>query len=271
MENTMLKSNLRFVPAALIAAALAMGQTPAPNKTLITGTGSFTSFVEDMDRSLAFYHDAFGMDVPTLPASGQRPYNQPNPGLFKFFDIDGAKERHQSARIPNAPVTVEFMEIQQVPHQTIPLRIQDPGNATLVLIVRDVDAALARATQAKATIVTPGGKPVTLANSAEAVLIKDIDGRFIELLQLPSPLNGNSDIGGMRLMITVNDIGQTLKAYRDVLGFKVDGETKFAPDAPMRALTGLSKAEVRSAIVQAPGSQLSIQFVEFQGVDRKPL
>ena len=32
--------------------------------------GAFTGFVENMDRSLAFYHDAFGMEVPALPASG---------------------------------------------------------------------------------------------------------------------------------------------------------------------------------------------------------
>ncbi len=156
----MFKSISRVVPGALAVAMLApvltMGQTPNAGKALVTGTGSFTSFVEDMDRSLAFYHDAFGMDVPALPASGQRPYNQANPQLFKFFDIEGAKERHQSARIAGTRVTVEMMEIQQVPHQTIPLRIQDPGNATLVFVVRDVDAALARATQAKATIATPG-------------------------------------------------------------------------------------------------------------------
>ncbi|MGH9646683.1 MAG: VOC family protein, partial [Bryobacteraceae bacterium] len=165
----MLKSISRAVPAAIVAAALGFapvirGQTPAGGKAAVTGTGSFTSFVENMDRSLAFYHDAFGMDVPALPSSGQRPYNQANPQLFKFFDIDGAKERHQSARVAGTRVTVELMEIQQVPHQTIPLRIQDPGNATIVFIVRDVDAALARAMQAEATVATPGGKPVALAD-----------------------------------------------------------------------------------------------------------
>jgi catechol 2,3-dioxygenase-like lactoylglutathione lyase family enzyme len=66
-------------------------QTPAIGKAVVVGTGSFTSFVENMDRSLAFYHDAFGMEVP---APGGRPYNQANPQLFRFFDIAGAKERH---------------------------------------------------------------------------------------------------------------------------------------------------------------------------------
>ena len=50
----------------------------------------------------------------------------------------------------------------------IPLRIQDPGTATLVLVVRDIDAALARAMKANAPIVTPGGKPVTLSRRRRA-------------------------------------------------------------------------------------------------------
>src|SRR5678810_775695 len=137
---------LTHVTASIIACGVVLagtamqGQTAAPPPAgagAVIGTGSFTSFVENMDRSLAFYHDTFGMEVPALPASGQRPYNPANPQLFKFFDIAGAKERHQSARVTGTRVTVELMEIQEVPHQTINLRIQDPGNATLVLMVRD--------------------------------------------------------------------------------------------------------------------------------------
>lgn len=262
--------------AALGSAALIVGQTPAApaaaaGKGGVTGTGSFTSFVEDMDRSLAFYHDAFGMDVPALPASGQRPYNQPNPQLFKFFDIPGAKERHQSARVAGTRVTVELMEIQQVPHQTIPMRIQDPGTAALVLILRDVDAALARATQAKAVVETPGGKPVAFADGSRAILIRDIDRRPIELRQLAGSPAGSGDILDMRLSITVNDMDATKKVYRELMGFTVEGEKAFTGDAAMRSLTGLAKAEIRRSRVQGPGSPLWIELVEFKGVDRKPI
>ena len=268
----MLKSTSRAVPAVLLvatiwSATLAMGQIPAA----VLGTGSFTSFVEYMDRSLAFYHDAFGMEVPALPASGQRPYNQANPQLFKFFDIPGAKERHQSARVTGTRVAVEMMEIQEVPHQTIRLRVQDPGTATIVFIVGDVEAALARATQAKATIETPGGKPVTLADGARAILIRDIDGRLIELRQLAASAAGTGDILDMRLSITVKDMDETKRVYRNVLGFTVEGETTFSGEAAMRSLTGLSQAEVRRSRVQAPGSTLWIELVEFRGVDRTPL
>ena len=270
--------------AAAVASALTHGTligqappaaSPDSSKGAVIGTGTFTGFVENMDRSLAFYHDAFGMEVPALPASGARPYNPANPQLFAWFDIAGARERHQSARVPGTRVTVELMEIQDVEHKTIPLRIQDPGNATPVLIVRDVDAMLARATQAGASIATPGGKPVALADGGRAILIRDIDSRFIELRQ-PASIAGataapTGDILDMRLSIAVNDMNQTTRFYRDVLGFIVEGETGFTAGKSTQQLTGLATAETRRSRVQAPGSMLWIEFVEFRGVDRTPL
>jgi catechol 2,3-dioxygenase-like lactoylglutathione lyase family enzyme len=274
---------VRFVRGALVAGAAwglfalgsitTHGQAPAPGA--IIGTGTFTSFVENMDRSLAFYHDVFGMEVPAVPESGERAYNRANPQLFAMFDIPDAQERHQSARVPGTRLSVEIMEVQNVPHQTVPLRIQDPGNAALVLVVRDIDAALAGVTKANAPIVTPGGKPVTMADGSRAILINDIDKRFIELRQpatLPeTAATSTNNIVDVRLSISVNDMERTTKVYRDVLGFKLEGETPFAADKAIRALTGLSKAEVRRSRVQGPGSPLWIEFVEFKGVDRTPL
>jgi catechol 2,3-dioxygenase-like lactoylglutathione lyase family enzyme len=244
----------------------------------VIGTGTFTAFVENMDRSLGFFHDAFDMEVPPLPAGGERPYNNPNPRLFAMFDIPGARERHQSARVPAAKVNVELMEIQNVEFRTVPLRIQDPGSATLVLLVRDVDAALARARQAGARVASPGGQPVSVADG-RAVLIRDVDARFIELRQpalLPDAAAAVTDnVVDMRLSIAVDDLERTTRVYRDVLGFKVeapDGADKNDKnDNATRALTGLSKAHARRSRVQAPGSTLWIEFVEYKDVERTPL
>lgn len=263
-----------------LGTATAIGQAPAAGgadggKGAIVGTGTFTAFVEDMDRSLAFYHDVFGMEVPPLPASGGRPYNRTNPQLFAMFDIPGARERHQSARVPGTRISLEVMEVQDVAHQTIPLRVQDPGTATLVLVVRNVDATLARVRQANAPVVTTGGRPVALADGTRAVLVRDVDNRFIEIRQpasLPDATGPvTSDIIDMRLSIAVGDMGRTTQVYRDVLGFTVEGETAFAADKAAQALTGLSNAEARRSRVQAPGSTLWIEFVEFRGVERAPL
>ena len=255
---------------AVLGGGSAIGQAPS-GSTAVLGTGTFTAFVENMDRSLAFFHDVFGMEVPALPATGERPYNRANPQLFAMFDIPNARERHQSARVTGTRVTLELMEIQDVPHQTIPLRIQDPGNATVVFFVRDLDAMIARMKQTNTAIATPGGKPVTFADGTRSILIRDVDRRFIELRQSMSGVQGTTDIVDLRLLITVNDMEDTKRAYRDVLGFKVEGETAFAAEPAMRELTGLASAEVRRSRVQAPGSQLWIEFVEFKGVERMPL
>jgi catechol 2,3-dioxygenase-like lactoylglutathione lyase family enzyme len=261
-----------------LGGATAAGQGPAPagagaGKGAIVGTGSFTVFVENMDRSLAFYHDVFGMEVPPLPATGARPYNNPNPRLGAFFDILGAKERHQSARVPGTRASIEVMEVQNVPFKTIPLRIQDPGTATLVLVVRDLDAALASVKRANVPVATPGGQPVTFADGTRAVLVRDIDNRFIELRQPPAlpAAPGTSNIVEHRVSIAVNDMDRTKQIYRDVLGFKVEGETAFTADKAAQAMTGLPAAEVRRSRAQGPGSTLWLEFVEFKGVERTPL
>ena len=241
---------------------------------LVIDTGTFTPFVENMDRSLAFYHDVFDMEVPAPPAAGgPRPYNNPNPGLFAFFDIPGARERHQSARVPGIRTTVEAMEIQQVPFKTVPLRLQDPGNATLVLVVRDIDATLARVKAGRYPVVTPGGTPVTMGDGSRAVIVRDVDNRFIELRQpaeIPASAPAHNVID-IRAMVTVRDLSRTIQVYRDVFGFAIEGESRFAADPVERALTGFKSAEQRHARAKARDSQLWLEFVEFKGVDRTPL
>lgn len=238
----------------------------------VIGTGAVTSFVENMDRSLAFYHDAFGLDVPPLPPSGERPYNPSNAQLFSMFDIHGSRERHQSARLPDNPVRLEFMEIQDIDHSTIPLRLQDPGAMTLVFVVGDVAAMLERAGHADAEVVTPGGAPVRLADGSASVLLRDVDGRYVELREPATRGSaGSAGITDLRLSIAVADLERTLDAYRDVLGFEVDGVQSLGGDPGLRALTGLSDATFDRGTVIAPGSGLRIEFVDYGGVDRHPL
>jgi catechol 2,3-dioxygenase-like lactoylglutathione lyase family enzyme len=263
--------------AAALASALLVVHGPValaqdgPPRGAVAGTGAFTSFVENMDRSLAFYHDVFGMDVPALPASGERAYNPSNPRLFAMFQINGARERHQSARVPGTRLSLEFMEIQDIDHKTVELRIQDPGVATPVLIVRDLDAILARVKQANAAIVTPGAAAVTMSDGGRAVLIRDVDGRPVELVQPASAPDASTtnNIVDIGLLLTVNDMDKTLHVYRDVLGFAVQHDTP--NDKAFGAFTGLPKSSVRHSRVQPPGSMLAVDLVEFKGVKRTPL
>jgi len=260
--------------AGLVTIANVFAQPAAPAAPTtppvgaVLGTGAVTSFVEDMDKSLAFYHDAFGMEVPELPASGTRPYNPSNVQLFAMFDIAGAKERHQTARLGD--VRVELMEVQQVDHKTIPLRLQDPGTVTLVFLAKDVDASLARAKAAGATVVTAGGAPVKLADGGRSAMIKDVDGRFIELRQPAAAAAADAPaLLGMRVSIAVEDMASTLAIYRDLLGFTVEEDKNFSADAQLRTLTGLSTASFHRTTVRGPGTSLPLELVQYGGVERK--
>ncbi len=278
--------NARYIAlgAAISLLSLAMSvecsaqtekQRAAGNAVL--GTGAVTGFVENLDRSLAFYHDAFGMEVPPLPESGERPYNPANPQLFVMLDIPGARERHQSARIPGTDLRFELMEVQNVDHRTIPPRLQDPGAMTLVFIVRNIATVLERARRANATVVTPGGAPLTRADGVKSILIRDPDGRYIELRQFIAELRQvgaprtETTVAAMGLSISVNDMARTLEIYRDLLRFRVESDDNLGADPYLRALTGLPTAEFRRSVLQGPpGVQMSIEFVEYRGVDRKP-
>ena len=263
-------------PPAVLSIVFALGVSVvghggSTNAGAIIGTGAFTVFVENMDRSLAFYHEMFGMDVPALPASGERPYNRANPRLFAMFDIPGARERHLSARIAATRVAVEVMEIQDVAHRTLDLRVQDPGGTTLVLTVRDIDAMLARLAQMKTRVVTTGDRPVTMADGSRAILIRDVDNRLLELVQPASPTDTQHDVIDMSLSIAVTDLTRTVDVYRGVLGFDVTVDKAFVGDRALRGLTGLPSAEFRRARARASGSMLDLEFVEYRGVDRRPL
>jgi hypothetical protein len=79
-----------------------------------------------------------------------------------MFGLPDAKIRWQIAR----PAAI--VEISSVPNRLAARRIQDPNAFTLIVLVRDVDEALARVTQAGAPIITRGGRPVKLASAASS-------------------------------------------------------------------------------------------------------
>ena len=61
-----------IVVAVCALCVYASTATTAQTRGAIIGTGTFTAFVENMDRSSAFYHDVFGMDVPPLQSGISR-------------------------------------------------------------------------------------------------------------------------------------------------------------------------------------------------------
>ena len=108
-------------------------------------------------------------------------------------------------------------------------------------------------------------------NKVRAVVVRDPDGHFVELLQ-PDTLPAGPAPGAIdaRLRLTVDDLDRAVALYRDALGFHQVSISGFTNDRTGMDLLGLPQGgEYRYASLQVPGSKLSIELIEFRGIERQ--
>ena len=246
----------------------------APAGDVVVGSGNYSPIVADLDQAIEFYGTLLGLTVPPPQTPGPRPYNT-DPALLKMFGMPGAQLRFVTARIPGATVGVEMVEVKGLDRKAAHPRPQDPGGATLILIVRDIDAAFAPLKRAGVPVVTTGGEPLAFGpgNLARGVIVTDPDGHFVELLQ-PNPIPettapADSNIIGARVRLTVADTEQTMKVYRDVL--QVQPQIGDVGTNPLVDLMGLKGAQLRITNAQIPGSPLRIELIEVKDAGRTPI
>ena len=258
---------LALALAFLAAASVARAQAPAPTG-LIVGSGNFFSpIVSDLEKAIAFYHDGLGLDVPGAPANAET-----NAPLRNMFGLPDASLRWAVARPPAMRTGIEIVEIKKADGKTAIRRIQDPGAFTLLVLVRDVDAAFARVKATGAQVVTTGGAPV-MAGRARGVVVKDPDGHFVEIVR-PEPLPDTTapetaNVIGVRVRLTVNDAAQALKQYQE-LGLPGTMDLVFKKNDEVMKLFGLkSDGQYRVANMDVPSTGLRVEFIDFKGVDRK--
>lgn len=269
---------ISLVAAFTAQSALAQAPAPipgaAPAGEVVVGSGNYSPIVQDLDKAIDFYGGLLGLTVPPPPAAGPRPVNT-DAALLGMFGMPGAQLRFVTARIPGANVGVEMVEVRGLEKKAVRPRPQDPGGTTLILLVRDINAAFAPLKKAGAPVATPGGEPLAFGpnNGVRGVIVSDPDGHYVELLQ-PNPLPETtapegSNIIGARVRMTVADTEQTMRVYRDVLQFQPQiGEFG---TMPLVDLMGLKGAQLRLTNAQVPGSPLRLEFIELKGVDRTPV
>lgn len=261
--------------AALVAimgmtSAVAPAQVPASD--VVVGSGNFSPIVYDLERSLRFYSLLMGAPVPAT-----FPEWTTDPALLNFLGAPAGKVRFSSVRIPGSTMSVELVEYKDVPRVPQRYRLQDPGAVRLILTVRSLDALLDRLKSPAVEVVTAGGRPVTVRNhgAGRVVMIQDPDGFYIQLMQpltLPeTTAPAGSNVIGASFGLTINDTDQTMKLYRDLLGFKPEIESTFTTDKPMTDLMNTPGAQMRRSLATIPGSAVEMEFLEFKGIDRKPI
>jgi catechol 2,3-dioxygenase-like lactoylglutathione lyase family enzyme len=240
--------------------------------------------VADLDKSARFYHDLLGLDLVPTPASGPLPWDT-DPGHLNLHGLPQARLRFIGARMPGVRCGIELVEFADVARKPVRRRYQDPGAATIILTVRDIDKAFAVLKKADVPVVTTGGAPINMstANKTRAVTVQDPDGHFVELVQLdPSPATSvaaASNVIGIRLRLTVADAERAAAYYRQVLGVFDSGDPirPSVRNPRVMALVGLSgvsdpsgvrdAGEYRLAPTPMPASALIFELIEFKGLE----
>jgi catechol 2,3-dioxygenase-like lactoylglutathione lyase family enzyme len=246
-----------------------------------TGVRAMIHSVADLDKTVSFYRDGLGLELSgpggkaatTLPAP--RALDE---SLSKFTATHGAKFRNATFKIPGANFDLELTEFTDTARKNVQPHMQDPGAGTLVLTVRDVDAALAGVNKSGGSVLSIGGHPMKIGSEnskSRSVFVRDPDGFMLELagIQPPPPSDapaGSNVIGG-HIGITVENLDQTLKFYRDVFGFETKpAPTAFATNKTIATLIDAEGAQWRISTAKIPGSPVNWEFLEFKDVARKP-
>ena len=259
------------VPVAYAQAPAATPAAAAPTG-LVVGSGNFFSpIVHDLDQAVAFYRDGLGLDVQGTPANADA-----NPALRNMFGLPDAQLRWQIGRPPAMRTGVEIVEITKAGGKPLERRVQDSGAFMLIVFVRDIDATFMRLKALGAPVVTKGGAPIGIPAASprgRVVVVKDPDGHFVEIYQpneQPETLAPpTANVTAVRVRLTVNDVDQALRLYRDAIGMKVRSVDEFKNDSTVNDMLGLTRGQYRVGMLEVPSSGLVFELIDFKGVDRK--
>jgi catechol 2,3-dioxygenase-like lactoylglutathione lyase family enzyme len=258
---------------AVICIAL-QAQTPQSPKAAaageVTGVGNFSHIVANLEKSVEFYHDVLGLDLATPP----QPFAA-NPAIMKLGDTIGAQSRIAVLKIPGTALGVELIDYKDIDRKPAHPRFQDPGAGNLAIHVKDIDSVVSRLKKAGAHVLTAAGAPVDIQGIENGFFVQDPDGFVVEVTQLtPLPAaaaNTSGNLFNASVEITIADTDQTVKFYRDLLGFQLRVGESFNGNKLMADTAGTPGAQFRQSSGQIPGSTVRITFIEFKGIDRKPM
>jgi catechol 2,3-dioxygenase-like lactoylglutathione lyase family enzyme len=207
--------------------------------------------VNNLDTTLAFYRDVFGLVADPQPMR--------NPGIAALTGTPSVELRHAVIRLPNTSFGFELTEFSGAQR------------------VRDLDSVVDAARKSRVQIVTPSAAPVKLrptARGSRAILMRDPDGYFVEGEDVSSsnepPSTENVQSAGMRFAMA--DREATIRFYGNLLGFKLTGNTNFGVNVAMASFTGVPEGSLlRGLSGLFPGTDDSIAFYEFKDLPRTPL
>jgi catechol 2,3-dioxygenase-like lactoylglutathione lyase family enzyme len=259
---------MRFLPAILVA-GIAFAQTgTAPSDGPVLGMLNYIHATNNLEHTLAFYHDVFGLDAPA-------PRPLLNPGVPALTNSPGVKLRLATLHFPNTVFGFELTEFSEVDRKPGQARHTDPGAALIALRVKDMEPVLAAVKKMNVPIITTSGAPVTIESpngKLRSLLIRDPDGYVVEVVEStpPAGVSTAGNVYGASMGLTVADMDSTLKFYHGLLGFDLQGKMEFSSDPPIVDLIGAPHAQFRELTGNVPGTKAVMAFYEYKGMPRTP-
>lgn len=255
-----------IVPAIAAVGLMAWAQTESgnPAKPRIRSLSHAIHAVDDLDTTLAFYREVFGLNG--------MPSDFPNPAVPLLTDAPGVSLRLSMMRLPGS-MQFELTHFKGLERKPGRAAYTDPGAGSIVLYVRDLDAVVANARKANATIVTTGGAPVEIATAkgrARSILLRDPDGFFVQAVQeAPAAGAPEGNVHRVSLAYAMESAEATTKFYNGMLGLELSGPSAFSKDPAMLKLVGAPQGtEFRKLTGVMPGPNAYVEFTEFRGVPR---
>jgi catechol 2,3-dioxygenase-like lactoylglutathione lyase family enzyme len=248
--------------AVFILASVASAQTqPAGH---IQSLSHAIHAVDDLDTTLTFYRDVFGLRG--------NPSDFPNPAVPLLTNAPGVTLRLSMMALPGG-MRFELTHFKGLERKPAQAKYTDPGAGSIVLHVRDIDTPLANAKKANAPIITTGGVPIeitTAAGKARSIILRDPDGFFVQLIQ-DSPAAGapEGNVHRVSLAYTMESADATEKFYNGMMGIDLSGPSPFSKDPALLQLYGApAGTEFRKLSGLMPGPPAFVEFTEFRGVPR---
>ncbi len=272
---------IRFLASALILAAAAAApaaaqpRQPAPAGDVI-GVGNFAHIVSNLENSLAFYHDVLGLEISVQPTQFAR--SEMNEAIMKMGATEGGQSRIAALKVPGIALGIELIEYKDIKREPQNPHFKDPGAANMSLRVHGLDAMFPKIEKHPGVkILSAGGKPVTLETpngTLHALFMLDPDGFVVEMLDVVNPPAGSPAgfvLGGGSFEATVANSEESVKFYKDMLGFDMKLGASFNDNQQMASTAGAPGASFRQSTATIPGTSVPFTLIEFKNIERKHL
>ena len=284
-----------LLPAAIVCALLGSAgavaqQTPpvvAPDGSLVQKVWHLGRVTGDLHRIVDFYHDVLGLDlrgvrspIPFYSVAAINEFvNAPAHAEFRaaFMPIQGTS----AAATPQEQIYLEAFEYRNIDRRQVLPPLTSAGASSLRILVRDLDAVLAKAKAAGASIVSAGAQPhavptpAGLPGTARAIVLRDPDGYPVEIMETvpppPTPAAAGSAVLGAHMTVVVTDLAASAAFYQRLAGPELQVDSSdWTTNAAASQVRNVPATEYRLATVRLPGSTIALELLQYRDAAAPP-